>query len=242
MRNGDESAKGARGRGRAGASLLEWALVFTFVAHGAGMVGLVAFLLPGLPGGSADAAGRMAYVAGHPWLWRLGWLGWQITAISDVGLAVALLRTPWIPRVAALVTLALTVAAVVPDQVGQARWITEGVALAERAVRTQDPGDYLPFERSIYRQVGAVAAALYTLGGLGWTWCLMGGGAWDRRLTWLSWPLWTVFVFASVGPLLPGAVRPAPGVVGAANAAGFLMLEVWFLLAFGAVRRRRIRR
>src|SRR5438105_2517482 len=79
------------------ARFLEQALVFTFVAHGLGMLSLIAFLLPGLPGGSTpENAPRIAYIAMHPWLWRLGWLPWQITALSDILLAIALVRTPWI--------------------------------------------------------------------------------------------------------------------------------------------------
>src|SRR4051794_16955758 len=88
---------------------LERALLFTFVAHAAGMLAMAALLLPGMPGGpSADLAARAAYVAGHPCLWRLGWLGWQVTALSDLLLGVALLVTPWVRKYAAVVTLALT--------------------------------------------------------------------------------------------------------------------------------------
>jgi len=80
------------------ARVLEAALVITFVAHGLAMLSMIAFLLPGLPGGTtAEDAARIAYIAAHPWLWRLGWLPWQITAGSDLLLAIALLRTPWIP-------------------------------------------------------------------------------------------------------------------------------------------------
>ena len=43
------------------------------------------------------------------------WLPWQLTAVSDLLLAVAL-RTPWIPRFAAWAVLVLTIAAVIPDQ------------------------------------------------------------------------------------------------------------------------------
>jgi hypothetical protein len=219
--------------------LLEIALAVTFAAHGLAMLSMIAFLLPGLPGGpTVDAASRTAYVAAHPWLWRLGWLPWQLTALSDLLLAVALLRTPWIPRLPAIVTVAVTIVAILPDQIGQARWITEGVRLAEQAVRQQSPAAYLRFEADTYRMVGAVAATLYTLGALGWTWCFAAAGVWSRRLSLLSVVLWSIFAFACIGPLLPAPVRPAPATVGAANAVGFLLLQWWFVEVLIRVRRR----
>jgi hypothetical protein len=76
------------------AGLIIIALAFTFLCHGAAMLGMVLFLLPGMPGGGvADVVARAAYVAGHPWRWRLGWLGWQLTALSDLLLGVALVWT-----------------------------------------------------------------------------------------------------------------------------------------------------
>src|SRR5882724_5694296 len=111
--------------------LLERALLLTLVAHAAAMVSMALFLLPGMPGGgSLDDASRMAYIASHPWIWRLGWLPWQVTAASDLFVAVALLRTPWVGRFAAACTVVATVVAVIPDQYGQVAWITKGIALA----------------------------------------------------------------------------------------------------------------
>jgi hypothetical protein len=97
------------------------ALVFTLVAHGLAWVGMVALLLPGMPGGPrAAVADRAAYVAAHPWAWRTGWLGWQVTAAANLLLAAALVRTRWIPRAPAVLALLLTLATLVPDQYGQA--------------------------------------------------------------------------------------------------------------------------
>ena len=127
------------------------ALAFTFLCHGAAMLGMVLLLLPGMPGGGVDdVAARAAYVAGHPWSWRVGWLGWQLTALSDVLLGVALVRTRWIPRVPAILTLLVTLAAVVPDQGGQALWVTIGVDLAREAVRSGWSAGYLRFESGIF--------------------------------------------------------------------------------------------
>src|SRR2546430_529476 len=88
------------------ARFLERTILFTFAAHALGMITMALFLLPGMPGGTnALLLERAAYVASHPWLWRAGWFGWQLTALSDLLLGVALLRTPWIPKLAAMITL-----------------------------------------------------------------------------------------------------------------------------------------
>ena len=66
------------------ARFLEWALLFTLVAHAAAMASMALLLLPAMPGGgTADDATRIARIANHPWLWRLGWLPWQLTALSE---------------------------------------------------------------------------------------------------------------------------------------------------------------
>lgn len=221
------------------ARLLEWALLFTFVAHGLGMLSLLIFLLPGLPGGSTPSdADRISYIAAHPWLWRLGWLPWQITAVSDILLAIALVRTPWIPRLPAFVTLTLTCFAILPDQIGQALWITEGVRLAERATLSHNLGGYLQYEAVISRATSAWAATVYTLAAIGWTWCFVSAGTWNTRLTLLSIPLWLIFLFAGVGPLVPEALRPSAPAIGIANALGFLLMEWWFLEVLEQVLRR----
>src|SRR5579885_1560851 len=87
---------------------LERALLFTIVAHAAAMASIALLLIPGLPGGINPLAARVAYIANNPLLWRLGWLPWQITALSDVLLAIAMLRTNWIPRIPAILVLVTT--------------------------------------------------------------------------------------------------------------------------------------
>lgn len=130
---------GTNGDSLRAAAALEAALLFTIIAHAAAMLTMAVLLIPGIPGGShAEIADRAAHVAAHPWLWRLGWLPWQVTAASDVLLSIALLRTPWIPRLPALVAAIATVLAVFADQIGQIRWTWEGVTLAQATVTTGD--------------------------------------------------------------------------------------------------------
>lgn len=229
-----EDAEGTAPAHVAAARFLELALIFTFVAHGLAMLSMALLLLPGLPGGGQDAAARMAYVAAHPWLWRLGWLPWQLTALSDVLLALALACTRWMPRLPAALTLLVTLAAVIPDQVGQALWITRGVALAHSG----DATAYAAFEARTFLWIAAWGGTLYTIGAYGWTWCFARAGTWNRALTWLSVAVWGLFTVVSVGPLLPEALRPPAALVAAGNAIGFVLLLAWVALVAELVLRR----
>lgn len=215
--------------------LLERALLFTFVMHGLGMLSMALLLLPGMPGGgTVDDAARVRHIAESPWLWRLGWLPWQLTALSDLILAAGLLRATWIPRVPAVLTLLLTVAAVIPDQAGQIAWMTRGIDLA----RAGDLDAYLVYERRIFEWTAVWGGTFYTIGALGWTWCFAAAGAWSRLLTMVSVVLWPLFLWVNTGPLLPPAFRPSPAMVAGGNAAGFVLLQLWFVLVGEQVLRR----
>ena len=213
---------------------LEWALLFNFVIHAVAMLAMATLLLPALPGGSqTNDLDRIAAIVAHPWSFRLGWLPWQLCAVADLLLAVAMVRVRWMPRVPALLVLVLTLAAVVPDQYAQAVWITRGVELAER-----DPAAYLVLERAIFPLTAGLGALLYTMAALGWTWCFARAGTWSRTLTLLSIPLWSTMLVAVIGPLLPAGHRPSAAFVSAANGLGFMQLQVWLGLVTEAVLRR----
>lgn len=214
--------------------LLERALVFNFVVHGLALLSMAAFLLPALPGGTSVVdAERIAYIARHPWLFRLGWLPWQLCAFADLLMALAMVRVRWLPRGAAALTLALTVAAVLPDQGAQALWVTTGVQLAQT-----DSTAYLALERQLFPMTAGWGALFYTAAALGWTYCFARGGAWSRALGWLSVPLWLTMGVAVSAPLLPPSVRPSPLFVSTANGLGFLQLQVWLGLLTEQVLRR----
>jgi hypothetical protein len=213
---------------------LERALLFNFVVHALALLSMAALLLPALPGGTTPLdLDRVAVIATHPWRFRLGWLPWQLCALADLALAVALVRARWIPRAPAVATLALTLAAVVPDQLAQGLWITRGVDLARA-----DATAYLAFERWAFPLTAGYGALFYTLAALGWTACFARGGAWSRALTRLSFPLWATMAVAVSAALLPPSLRPPAGFVSAANALGFLLLQVWLGLVTERVLRR----
>ncbi len=205
---------------------LEWALLANFLVHGLAMVGMALFLLPALPGGSAPSdSARVTYIAEHAWLFRLGWLPWQLCAVADLALAVAMVRVRWLPRVGTTLVLLFTLIAVMPDQYAQALWITRGVELAQT-----DAAAYLAFERQVFPLTAAWGALFYTLAALGWTYSFAKAGTWSRALTLLSVPLWSVMGIAVVSPLLPPGMRPSSAFVSASNGIGFTLLQVWLVM------------
>jgi hypothetical protein len=218
---------------------LEQMLLLAFVIHVVASLSMALLLLPGVPGGSnVQAFARAAYVAQHPLLWRLGWLPWQITAGVDLLVGVALLRAAWIPRVPAVIGMGVTLAAVVPDQISEFRWVTEGVRLAEAAVRGGNVHEYERFEQAVMLGIGGYAGIAYTLMGIAWSWCFAAAGTWSRVLTGLSIPTWILLGFPGVGFFLPVELQPAAVVVAISNAGGFVLLLIWLALVTEAVLRR----
>jgi hypothetical protein len=223
---------------RLAARFLEQVLLVNLGVHVIALVCTLLFLLPGMPGGSSDDAGRVAYLAGHPWLWRLGWLPWQVAAFVDLLTGMALWRTAWVPRLPAAIVLIFTMLAVLPDQAGQARWVTHGLDLAAEADRSGDLTPYLHFEKQAYRAVVVWGGTLYLCMALAWSWCFAAAGTWSRTLTVLSVFTWGALAIGSAGLLLPEDIRPSPAVAGVVNGVGLTLLLVWLALVAEQVLRR----
>lgn len=208
-----------------------WILA-NLAVHALAMASMAVLLLPTLPGGSAPSdLARVEAIARAPWLFRLGWLPWQLCAVFDVAMAIAIVRTRAIPRARAGLIAALTALAVVPDQLAQLRWVTTGVSLARDAAATGDLGPYLAFERPTFALTACWAAAAYTLGGIAWTWCLSGARLSSRALVAISALVWPLMLAVTLGPLLPAPLTLPPRATAAGNALGFVLLEVWLFVA-----------
>ncbi len=221
------------------AIFLEQVLLWNLAIHAVAMLSMALLLLPGLPGGSSEEVSqRIAYLADHSWRWRLGWFPWQLCALIDLLTGVALLCTPWVPRWPAAITVLVTVAALVPDQTGQALWVTRGVELARDARDSGDVADFVRFEGDVYRQVVVWGATLYLLMALGWTWCFAAAGTWCRGLTWLSILTWGALAVGGAGLLLPASWQPGGLLVTGSNAAGFVLLLLWLAWVAELVLRR----
>jgi hypothetical protein len=215
---------------------LEIALIANFLIHGLALLAMAALLIPFMPGGPTTSdAERVRLIAEHPWRFRMGWLPWQLCAVADGYLAIAMVRVKWLPKLPSMIVLVFTMAAILPDQYSQAMWVTKGVDIA----RSGDVETYLAFEAVMFPLTAAVAALLYTIAGaLGWTWAFAAAKTWTRTLTFLSVPLWIAMLIAVTGPLLPTSMRPSPTFVSTANAIGFLTLQLWLGLVTEAVLRR----
>lgn len=218
------------------------AIVLTFLAHGAAMLGMLLFLLPLVPGGGGGTdLDRMLRIADSPVAYRLGWLGWQITAISDLLLAAALVRVTSArsrARRIAVVTAGFVVLAVIPDQTAQISLVTRGFELAREGAPYRDATDFIAFENMMFPLTSGWAAVLYTLGAIGWALVLREVGIWNRALARLSPPMLVLFSGISIAPILPLALRPKPELIGIGNALAFTVLEAWFALVWWLLRKR----
>ncbi|HTW94467.1 MAG TPA: hypothetical protein VMD30_06730 [Tepidisphaeraceae bacterium] len=226
----------------AASSFLEGAILFTLISHIAAM-GSMPLLLPGMPSGAGpNLAARAAYVAAHAWRWRTGWLAWQITAISNLLLAVALVCTSWIPRLPAFLALAATISAIIPDQTGQMLWTWRGTTLAKEAIATGGFLAYGRFEVRTFRWIAGWAGAAYTIAALCWTWCFASAkGIWTKELTRISIAAWSVFGICTIVFLLDNPEHPAKAVLtilAVGNAIAFALLVIWLAMVGEAVLRR----
>lgn len=218
------------------------ALVFTFLAHGAAMLGMAIFLLPLVPGGGGhgDDLARMIRVSESPIAYRLGWLGWQITALSDIVFAIALLRITkpaTRPRTFAILTAVFVGLAVLPDQAAQFLLVTRGFELAREGAKVKDATDFIAFESVMFPLTSGWAAVLYTLAAIFWTLTLRTRGTWSKILARLSPPMLLLFCAISLAPIVPLAIRPSAEVIGAGNALGFTILEGWFVALWIVIRK-----
>ncbi len=220
---------------------LEGALIFTIAIHAIAMLSMT-LLLPGLPGGTqSELAARATYVADHPWLWRIGWFPWQVTALSDLLLGVALIATRWIPRGPAILGAIITCIAIIPDQYAQISWTTSGVSIAAQAAQTQDFAEYAKYESHTFLLTAGWGATGYTIGALAWTWCFAAAGIWSKWLKWLSVVTWGLFGTATAIAFAPEQFRTSPAVtlgISVGNALAFMGLLLWFTNAAELVMRR----
>ena len=214
------------------------ALAFTIICHGTALLATVLFLLPGLPSGDGDVLHRATYISDHVVAWQIGWLPWQVTALSDLILAFALVRTTWIDRNPARASLALTVVAILFEQPAEYRWVTKGVEFAQQAARTKNTAVYSAFESITFHLTSYWAAFFYTLAAIAWSVCFARAGTWNRFLSILSVCLWGLLLVISAGPLVFSAFPTK--IVSTGNAIGFNLMMIWFaVVAYLVVARRK---
>lgn len=210
------------------------AMIWVHVAAMLAMPLVLARFLPG--GGIDDPAERVRLIAEHPWLFRLGWLPWQLTALIDFIFAVTLVRARYLPRALTVPTLLMTLAAIAPDQYAQAIWVTRGVELAQ----TAPLAEYLQWESFTFDLTAGWGATGYTLGTLVMLAAFYRARVWSKALTRATLVFSVAMIPAAVAPLLPPAARPPAQVVVVLNALGFCVLLLLYAVMLEVILRRRI--
>jgi hypothetical protein len=157
----------------------------------AGLVMLFA-LRHGIPAGESDLPARIAYVTGHTVTWRLGWLVWNLAAISLLGFFVALAaRAPILCELALLCAAGGLAAdlgaetilvAVSPSLTGETYATAESIAVA---------------------LTGYLGNGLYAVAGILLTWA--GRREVPPGLLWLAVAVWVAALWLSVATLASSA-------------------------------------
>ncbi len=213
------------------AKFLERAILFTIVCHGVAMIAMILLLMPGMPN-SGSIEQQMSYIATHPWQWRLGWLPWQLTALSDLLLGIALVRTDWIPKRAAWVALILTLIAIGFEQPQEFVWSVQGVHVAEGG----NISAYQALRDHAFALTSYWAATFYGFAAIGWSFAFAGAKTWNRFLTGWSILTWGILLIVSVLPLI--IPQFPPSIVAAGDAIGFTFMMIWFVVVGELVFRR----
>jgi len=147
----------------------------------------------GVPAGESDLSARIAYVGDHILAWRVGWLVWNLAALSLLGFYVVL-AARWRERAPILCALALLCAAA-------------GLAAdlgAETILAVVSPGlqgeTYAVVESIALALTGYLGNGLYAVGGILLTWA--GRQELPRGLLWLAAAVWTSALWLSVATLV----------------------------------------
>ncbi len=217
------------------ARFLELSLVLTSVVHVIAMFSMALLLMPALPGATTANAARLEYIAGNPGLWHLGWLPWHVCAISDLLLAIALVKTNWVQKLPATITLILTILAVAIGQPAELMWNIHGSELARISLKMGTLGCYFEFEKVMFATVGAVATVFNALMVYGLAWCIASSITCSRALTFLAAVTGTLLLLTGAALLLPATICPPQSVIVCSNAIGFCLMTLWLILASEAV-------
>lgn len=161
----------------------------------AGLVMLLA-LRHGIPAGGSHLSARIAYVGDHTLAWRVGWLVWNLAAISLLGFFVVL-AARWRGRAPILCGLALLCAA-------------GGLAAdlgAETILAVVSPGlrgeTYAVVESIAIALTGYLGNGLYAVGGILLTWA--GRRELPPMLIWLAAAVWAAALWLSVATMVSSA-------------------------------------
>lgn len=227
--------------------LLVLALFLSLAVHVLALVAMVTVLAPGVDM-NATALARATYMAAHPWLWRLGWLAWQLTAASDLFLSVAVAAYFGAAgkeraRLYAVGAVVATVLAVIPDQWAELLLDTAVVEAARAAVASPASlAAFVSVEARTLLLTGTCGAFGYTLMGVFWMLAVAAGlppSPRRRAFLALGSVTWILFVgttianwYSTTRATVEG--YPSFGIVFGLNAVAFPLLLV-FMVGLGVV-------
>jgi hypothetical protein len=161
----------------------------------AGLVMLLV-LRHGIPAGESDLSTRIDYIAEHMTIWRIGWLVWNLAAISLLGFYVALAEH-WRQKAPILCGLALLCAAA-------------GLAAdlgAETILAAVSPGlhgeSFAVVESVAVSLTGYLGNGLYAVAGILLT--VAGRLELPSGLLWLAAAVWTAALWLSAAALVSSA-------------------------------------
>jgi hypothetical protein len=147
----------------------------------------------GIPAGESDLSNRIDYVVQHTVTWRIGWLVWNLAAISLLGFFVAL-AAAWQRRAPILCGLALLCAAG-----GLAADLGAETILAVVSPDLQTER-YAVVESIAIALTGYLGNGLYAVGGILLT--LAGRRELPPGLLWLAAAVWAAALWLSVATLV----------------------------------------
>lgn len=207
--------------------LLESTFWFALITHGIGLLTMGLVLMPGMPVEGCSVMERLKFLSSQQLSWQLGWLPWQLSALSDLLIALAFFATP-IPRWLSMLVLLVTILAIIPDQFGQYLWITQIPQLAREALSSGQKNNFISFEQYVYIMVSGWASLLYTLLAVAWTVALSALFKPSQRFVSYSYCLWLLSLGCSTMFLLQKQFNIPFPLIAFANASFFGGLMVWF--------------
>lgn len=150
-----------------------WALALFLVIHLLALPAMALLVRPGFDVARTDLE-RATFISENRWLWRLGWLPWQLSALSDVIFSIFLIQ--WVrarQQSAALkwaiAGLGLNLAASIPEQISEAILVTGHVGLADQATTNPEAlQDFADQERFLFGVASVWSGFVYVAMTLAW--------------------------------------------------------------------------
>jgi hypothetical protein len=222
--------------------------------HVLGVITALGVLQPGLDV-QLPILDRAHYVSNNVLSWRLGWLVWQCTALTNLAAAIAIVcyfRHAYRQRVAgtrwpyywSLAALVFTISALIPEQWAEFALVSEFIQTAHLAVTTGDATQYLLQESRWIVMTTTCGACGYTFMQLAWICCATTYHGRPRKIWWfwglglLDFVLFTISYLAchwSCQAALQGGAYVGFETVFFFNALAFPLLILWMLMFIAVV-------